>query len=396
MSDQNNPTAETGGNNNPPPNANEQCVGPQSSNAGKASACDGCPNQNACATGQFSSTAAQQAKDMEHENIRNALSNISHVILVLSGKGGVGKSTVCCQLAHTLAARGYGVGVLDVDICGPSVARMLGCSGRTVHKSGSGWMPVYANPNLAVMSISFLLGEQDAAVVWRGPRKNGMIKQFLTETCWDEEEGLDYLLIDTPPGTSDEHISTVQYLKGALEGITADGNNEQTKLGGAIMVTTPEEVAMMDVRKELNFCTKTKLPILGIVENMSRFEIKLEEMTFLRQNSKTGEGENGTKEDVTQSVIDTLRQKCPEVLQMIASADVFAPSGDGPRGMASRYNVPYLAAIPLDPNLLKSCDEGLCFVQAFPQSTAVTALNKVADSIVRCLPVNDFAEMEED
>lgn len=396
MNDQNKPTADTGGNNKPPPNANEECVGPQSSNAGKVSGCDGCPNQKACASGQSSSTAAQQTKNIEHENIRNALSNISHVILVLSGKGGVGKSTVCCQLAHTLAARGYGVGVLDVDICGPSVARMLGCSGRTVHKSGSGWMPVYANPNLAVMSISFLLGEQDAAVVWRGPRKNGMIKQFLTETCWDEEEGLDYLLIDTPPGTSDEHISTVQYLKGALEGMTTDGNNNGTKLGGAVMVTTPEEVAMMDVRKELNFCTKTKLPILGIVENMSRFEIKLEEMTFLKQNISTGEKDNGTKEDVTQSVIDTLRQKCPEVLQMIASANVFPPSGDGPRGMASRYNVPYLGAIPLDPNLLKACEEGLCFVQAFPQSTAVPALNKVADSIVRCLPTNDFSEMDED
>ena len=104
-----------------------------------------------------------------------------------------------------LASRGYGVGVLDVDICGPLVARMLGCTGWTVHKSGSGWMPFYSNSNLAVMSISFLLGEQDSAVVWREPRKNGMIKQFFMETYWDEK-GLDYLLIDTPPGTSDEHI----------------------------------------------------------------------------------------------------------------------------------------------------------------------------------------------
>ena len=142
----------------PPSNANEGCVGPQSSQAGKSSACDGCPNQKACSSGQFSSPDAQKLKDIEHENIRNALSNIRHVVLILSGKGGVGKSTVCCQLAHTLASRGYGVGVLDVDICGPSVARMLGCTGRTVHRSGSGWMPVYPNPNLAVMSISFLLG----------------------------------------------------------------------------------------------------------------------------------------------------------------------------------------------------------------------------------------------
>lgn len=293
---------------NPPPNANEECVGPQSSDAGKASGCDGCPNQTACSSGQFSSPDAERVKDMEHENIRNALSNIGHVILILSGKGGVGKSTVCCQLAHTLASRGYGVGVLDVDICGPSVARMLGCSGRTVHKSGSGWMPVYSNPNLAVMSISFLLGEQDSAVVWRGPRKNGMIKQFLTETCWDEE-GLDYLIIDTPPGTSDEHISTVQYLQGAL-GIGEGNNSDDTKLSGAVMVTTPEEVAMMDVRKELNFCVKTKLPVIGVVENMARFEIRLQDMTFFNRSDKE------EKEDVTQGVLEKLRAKCPEVLDL--------------------------------------------------------------------------------
>lgn len=393
---------------NPPSNANDGCVGPQSSNAGKSSGCDGCPNQSSCATGQFSSPEAQSIKNTEHENIRQSLSNIRHVILVLSGKGGVGKSTVCCQLAHTLASRGYGVGVLDVDICGPSVSRMLGCSGRTVHKTGSGWMPVYANPNLAVMSISFLLGEQDSAVVWRGPRKNGMIKQFLTETCWDEE-GLDYLLIDTPPGTSDEHISTVQYLQGALGAGCSDSNNgndnNETKLGGAIMVTTPEEVAMMDVRKELNFCVKTKLPVLGIVENMSRFEIKLQDLTFLDKSSSTSEeknnGTNGSTitKDVTQNVLQTLREKCPEVLNMIASANVFPPSGNGPKGMANRYNVPYLGAIPLDPNLLKSCEEGLCYVQAFPDSTAVSSVNKIADSIVSALPIEEeegIDSMQED
>jgi len=346
---------------------------------------------------------------MEHENIRTALSNIRHVILILSGKGGVGKSTVCCQLAHTLASRGYGVGVLDVDICGPSVARMLGCNNATVHKSGSGWMPVYPNPNLAVMSISFLLGEnqQDSAVVWRGPRKNGMIKQFLTETCWDggggnEEDGLDYLIIDTPPGTSDEHISTVQYLQGALGSIDAlgDGGNDsavETKLSGAVMVTTPEEVAMMDVRKELNFCIKTKLPVLGIVENMSRLEISFRDLTFLKKIRN--DGGDDSKQDVTEDILKLLREKCPELLDLdlIASANAFPPSGDGPEGMSLRYNVPYMGKIPLDPNLLKSCEEGLCFVQAFPHSAAVSAVNSIADSIVRALPVDEALdeEMEE-
>mmetsp|Transcript_2550 Transcript_2550/g.3404 ORF Transcript_2550/g.3404 Transcript_2550/m.3404 type:complete len:381 (+) Transcript_2550:44-1186(+) len=370
-----------------PSNANEGCVGPQSSTAGKSSGCDGCPNQSACSTGQFSSPDAQNMKNLEHENIKNALSNVRNVILVLSGKGGVGKSTVCCQLAHTLASRGYGIGVLDVDICGPSVSRMLGCTGRTVHKSGSGWMPVYANPNLAVMSISFLLGEQDSAVVWRGPRKNGMIKQFLTETCWDEEEGLDYLIIDTPPGTSDEHISTVQYLQGALGGeMNPDGH---AKLGGAIMVTTPEEVAMMDVRKELNFCVKTKLPVLGIVENMSTFQTRVQDLTFYSNRDNDG----GKKVDCTREVIETLREKCPDILNVIASANVFPPSGDGPRGMAERYKVPFLGSIPLDPQLLKSCEDGMCFIQAYPQSTAVSSINMIADQIVRALPVEEDAEM---
>lgn len=369
-----------------PSNANDGCVGPSSAEAGKSSGCDGCPNQKSCSTGQFSSPEAQTLKDLEHSNIRNALSNIQHVILVLSGKGGVGKSTMCCQLAHTLSSRGYGVGVLDVDICGPSVARMLGVGGRTVHKSGSGWMPVYANPNLSVMSISFLLGDDDAAVVWRGPRKNGLIKQFLTDTCWDEE-GLDYLLIDTPPGTSDEHISTVQYLQGALNGIT-DANGG-AKLGGAIMVTTPEEVAMMDVRKELNFCTKTKLPVLGLVENMSKFQTTVQSLSFLSKDA------NGSDVDRTDDVIATLTEKCPEVLAMFASATVFAPSGNGPRGMATQFQVPYLGAVPLDPNLLKACEEGICFVQAFPDSAAASSMNSIADQVVNALPLENDEEMVE-
>ena len=281
------------------------------------------------------------------------------------------------------------MGVLDVDICGPSVAKMLGCTGQTVHKSGSGWMPVYANPNLSVMSISFLLGDEDAAVVWRGPRKNGLIKQFLTETCWDEE-GLDYLLIDTPPGTSDEHISTVQYLQGALGGAGAEGGTG-ARLGGAIMVTTPEEVAMMDVRKELNFCVKTKLPVLGIVENMARFQIRVQDLSFLTRNDD-GSG-SGNDVDCTNDVLALLREKCPEVLTMTAAANVFAPSGTGPRGMAMKFNVPFLGAIPLDPNLLKACEEGKCFVQSFPQSAAVASLNSIADQIVNALPVENDETM---
>jgi Mrp family chromosome partitioning ATPase len=127
-----------------------------------------------------------------------------------------------------------------------------------VHQSAEGWSPVYVDDNLGVMSIGFMLPSADDAVIWRGPRKNGLIKQFLTDVVWNE---LDYLIIDTPPGTSDEHISIVQYLK-------------STDVDGAVVITTPQEVSMADVRKELNFCKKTGIPVLGIVENMAdiRFE----------------------------------------------------------------------------------------------------------------------------
>lgn len=368
-----------------PKDANEGCVGPTSSEAGKASNCAGCPNQKSCASGTFSNPEAQKVKDLEYESIRNALCNIGHVILVLSGKGGVGKSTVCCQLAHTLASRGYIVGVIDVDFCGPSCARMLGCSGRNVHKSGSGWMPVYANPNLSVMSISFLLADDDAAVVWRGPRKNGLIKQFLTETCWDEE-GLDYLFIDTPPGTSDEHISTVQYLQGALNSNQPPTDGSSAHLAGCIMVTTPEEVAMADVRKELNFCVKTQLPVIGIVENMSRFQTSIQDLSFLRQ------GQGGNEEDCTNDVLEILREKCPEVLDLTVASNVFAPSGNGPKGMAEKFNVKYLGSLPLDPNLLKSCEDGVCFVQHYKESPAVRYVNIIVDTILSDLPVESLED----
>jgi len=149
---------------------------------------------------------------------------------------------------------GFEVGLLDVDICGPSVPTMLGVVGHEVHQSGEGWSPVYVG-DLAVMSIGFLLNNQNDAVVWRGPRKNGLIKQFLLEVAWGD---LDFLVIDTPPGTSDEHLSLVDYL-----GCTSDD--------GAVIVTTPQEVALADVRKEISFCYKTKIPIVGVVENMSGF-----------------------------------------------------------------------------------------------------------------------------
>ncbi len=133
------------------------------------------------------------------------------------------------------------MGLLDIDICGPSLPKMLGLEGEEVHQSGAGWSPVYLADNLGVMSIGFMLPNPDDAVIWRGPRKNGLIKQFLKDVDWG---ALDFLLIDSPPGTSDEHISVAQFLKAA------------DNLDGAVVVTTPQEVAIIDVRKEINFCKK--------------------------------------------------------------------------------------------------------------------------------------------
>jgi Mrp family chromosome partitioning ATPase len=231
-----------------PANANAECVGPASESAGKSSACEGCPNQSACSTGAFNSPEAKAKAQQESQALKESLGNVSHVILILSGKGGVGKSTIAAQLSHTLASQGFAVGLLDVDLCGPSAPRMvLGDAYATaqVHRSGSGaWTPVYASSNLAVMSISFLLEDNAAAVVWRGPRKNALIQQFLTEVDWTgDTDGLDYLIIDTPPGTSDEHISTVQYLQKA------------GSISGAVVVTTPEVGAICVYCTRIGFFT---------------------------------------------------------------------------------------------------------------------------------------------
>jgi Mrp family chromosome partitioning ATPase len=233
---------------------------------------------------------------------------------------------------------------------------------------------VYASPNLAVMSISFLLQDSDAAVVWRGPRKNALIQQFLTETDWTGDTGgLDYLIVDTPPGTSDEHISTVNYLQKA------------NAVSGAIVVTTPEEVSMADVRKELNFCQKTKVPVLGVVENMASYQKKVADLNFL--------GENGV--DQTAEVLEMLKEKCPEVLNMVASTNIFPASGAGPKGMADQYGVEYWGTLPLDSDLLQCCEKGRSFVEAYPEAQAAKSINGFIDRLVKMLPVDIVDDVQQ-
>ena len=364
--------------NDAPSDANAGCVGPTADEAGKASACDGCPNQQACSSGAFNSPEAKLQAQQQVEQLQASLQIVSHVILVLSGKGGVGKSTVAAQLCHTLASQGYAVGLLDVDLCGPSAPRMvLGdqYSSSVVTKSATGaWIPVYASPNLAVMSISFLLQDHDSAVVWRGPRKNGLIQQFLTQVDWTgDTDGLDYLIVDTPPGTSDEHISTVQYLQKA------------NAVSGAIVVTTPEEVSMADVRKELNFCQKTKVPILGIIENMGEYTAPLSKLKF--RSSTDGK-------DITEEVLATLQKHCPpELLQTtLIAASIFPVSGGGPKAMAETYKVPYWGILPMDPNLLECCEQGKAYCENYPSSLGSKALQEFCRRITKELTVEEVKE----
>ncbi|OBA23540.1 P-loop containing nucleoside triphosphate hydrolase protein [Metschnikowia bicuspidata var. bicuspidata NRRL YB-4993] len=204
------------------------------------------------------------------DEVPKSLANVKHIILILSGKGGVGKSSVTTQTALTLALKGYSVGVLDIDLTGPSLPRMFGVETKQVRQSAQGWVPVrvYTAPedsrkgSILLMLLGFLLGGRDSSVVWRGPKKTAMVRQFLKDTVWSGGPGLtplDYLLIDTPPGTLDEHIAIAEELRWAQP------------LDGAIIVTTPQQVATADVRKEINFCRKVNFNVLGVVENMSGF-----------------------------------------------------------------------------------------------------------------------------
>ena len=266
------------------------------------------------------------------------LENVKHIVLVLSGKGGVGKSSITTQLALTLSLQGKSVGVLDVDLTGPNIPRFFGIEGKKVTQAPGGLVPVTVHEGrtastsngdatngesksisygtLSCISLGFILSHRSSAVIWRGPKKTAMVRQFLTSTLWPAD--LDYLLIDTPPGTSDEHISLLETL---LTSTTP------SQLAGAVIVTTPQAISISDVKKELNFCQKTNLKVLGVVENMSGFV-------------------------------------CPHCMEC---TNVFSKGGG--EVMARESGNVFLGSVPIDPAFVRLVEEGRRPV--YPQGTVI-------------------------
>jgi Mrp family chromosome partitioning ATPase len=304
-------------------NTPSNCPGANSDKAGKASACDGCPSQKLCAD-------TPREPDPDIIIIKDRLKDVKRKILVLSGKGGVGKSTFSSQLSFALSQNEETqVGLMDIDICGPSIPKMLALEGETVHSSSEGMSLVYAQDNLGVMSIGFLLPNIDDPIIWRGVKKNSIIKQFLKDGDWGE---LDYLVIDTPPGTTDEHLSVVQYLK-------------EAGIDGAVLITTPQELALQDVRKEIDFCRKIKLPILGVIENMAGF----------------------------------VCPGCESVSQ------IFRPTTGGAKKMCEDLNIPLLGSIPLEPRIGRSSDQGVSFFEGYPETPSAKILQEIVEKITAIL-----------
>jgi ATP-binding protein involved in chromosome partitioning len=263
-------------------------------------------------------------KQLSEEHLRDNISRIKHKIVIISGKGGVGKSTVAVNLAYGLALQGKKVGLLDVDIHGPSIAKMLGVEGRRLEMSDDG---VRAKPlkivnNLYAVTLASMLQNPDDPVIWRGPLKLGAIKQFLSDINWPE---LDYLIVDCPPGTGDEPLSAIQTIG---------------KMDGAVIVSTPQDVSLLDARKSIRFAEMLKVPVLGIIENMGSF-------------------------------------KCPHCGELIS---IF--SGTGVQKAASDFNVEILGSIPIDPEIVNTGDEGRPYIYDFGKLEAAQVMQDITRKIL--------------
>lgn len=275
----------------------------------------------------------QQSLDAVLEDIQldKTLSNIKYKIIVLSGKGGVGKSTTAANLAVGLALQGKMVGLLDIDFHGPSIPKLLGLEQQKLLTDEDLLLPLEYNSSLKVMSLGLLLQSENDAVIWRGPMKMGAIKQLLKDVKWG---ALDYLIIDCPPGTGDEPLSSVQLLKNPT---------------GAVVVTQPQDLSVSDVRRSIRFCEKLNLPVVGLIENMSGF----------------------------------VCPKCGEEVEIFKS-------GGGER-LAQSMQVPFLGKIPIDPTIVQASDAGQPFIYFYGKSATA---KKFEDIIARFIQQVESHEME--
>ncbi len=268
--------------------------------------CSSCSSQSGC-----------QQQDNKDEKLKGSLGRIKNKIVILSGKGGVGKSSVATNIAVGLSMAGKKVGLLDVDVHGPSVPRLLSLNEKKPDTVGDCLQPIQWSQNLSVMSLGFLLPNRDDSVIWRGPIKMSLIRQFLEDVAWGD---LDYLVVDCPPGTGDEPISVMQLIG---------------KDAKAVIVTTPQVLAIDDVRRSVNFCRHTENPILGIVENMSGFV-------------------------------------CPHCNQAV---DIFNTGGG--EKLAAETGVPFLGRIPLDPEMVRAADLGYSLLKTSHDSPTAQAINAI-------------------
>lgn len=257
----------------------------------------------------------------QDKRLKENLSRIKNKIIVMSGKGGVGKTTVAVNLAYALSLSNRRVGILDIDIHGPNIAKMLGIEGSRAAGSVFGIEPVDVLPNLKAVSLALLFDNQDQPVIWRGPLKMGVIKQFLSDVNWGS---LDYLIVDSPPGTGDEPLSAIQLIH---------------DINGAIIVTTPQDMAILDARKSIQFAKELSIPVIGIIENMSGFI-------------------------------------CPHCHNEV---NIFKKGGG--ESSAREFKVPFLGRIAFEPEFVELADRGTPFVSFKKELESSKAFIKIVDRI---------------
>lgn len=268
--------------------------------------------------------AQKQKKDKAEQDasVDRSLKKIKNKLIVLSGKGGVGKTSVSVNVAIALANKGFNVGIMDVDLHGPDVPRMLGLKGMLGMSKNNKLDPMKYSNNLKVVSIESLIASKDDAIIWRGPLKYSAIRQFIGEVEWGE---LDYLIIDSPPGTGDEPLTVAQTISDAK----------------AIIVTTPQEVSLADVRKSINFCKTLKMEIIGLIENMSGFA-------------------------------------CPHCNKMV---DLFGSGGGEKTAIAA--GIEFLVRIPFDHNVVSCGDNGVSLQEKYSDSYASKSFAELAEKITK-------------